>query len=86
LATTTNPQFVKSIHWYDELVASPKKIAVLLLEILAGIVAIALILKIFIKRHIQFPKLILNGFLLLAIILVLIIINFIANFFNHGIV
>ena len=73
IGTTT--QMVSSIHeltWYDRATASPRTSLTFLLKILAGIIALALILKIFIKRYIQFPKLILNGALAFAIIMVLI--------------
>jgi len=71
LATTTAVLSAQSVGWYDRIIASPRAVMMMVLTILAGLIALALVLKVFIHRHIQFPKLILNGVLALTIIVVL---------------
>jgi hypothetical protein len=57
------------------LLSSPRQTVALIMLILASILVVALALAIIIKIHIQHPRLIANGVILLAIILSLIILN-----------
>lgn len=70
-STTTMVSSVHQLTWYERAAAAPRTTLLWLLGIIAGIVGVALILKIFVARHIQYPKLILNGVLAVAIIIVL---------------
>ncbi len=70
-STTTMVSSVRQLTWYQRAVAAPRTTLLWLLGIIAGIVSVALLLKIFVARHIQYPKLILNGVLAVAIIIVL---------------
>ncbi len=71
---TSTTTMVSSIHqstWYERAAAAPRTTLLWLLGIIAGIVSVALLLKICVARHIQYPKLILNGVLAVAIVIVL---------------
>jgi hypothetical protein len=72
-STTTMASSVPQLTWYERAAAAPRTTLLWLLGIIAGIVSVALVLKIFVARHIQFPKLILNGVLAFAIIIVLLL-------------
>ncbi len=71
---TSTSTMISSIHqltWYQRAVAAPRTTLLWLLGVIAGIISVSLLLKIFIARHIQYPKLILNGVLAVLIVLVL---------------
>ncbi len=70
-STTTMVSSVHQLTWYQRAAAAPRTTLLWLLGTIAGIVSVALLLKIFVARHIQYPKLILNGVLAVAIIIVL---------------
>ncbi|PJA64386.1 MAG: hypothetical protein CO159_03470 [Candidatus Portnoybacteria bacterium CG_4_9_14_3_um_filter_40_10] len=54
----------------------PKKMISLIYLVIAGIVLLALALKIFVKIKIQYPKLIFNGVLVLFVIISLLYLNY----------
>lgn len=70
-STTTMVSSTSQLTWYQRAAAAPRTTLLWLLGIIAGIVGVALLLKIFVARHIQYPKLILNGVLTFTIIAVL---------------
>lgn len=70
-STTTMVSSAHQLTWYERAAAAPRTTLLWVLGIIAGIVGVALILKILVARHIQYPKLILNGVLAVAIIIVL---------------
>jgi hypothetical protein len=71
ISTTTMVSSVHQLTWYERAAAAPRTTLLWLLGIIAGIVSVALLLKIFVVRHIQYPKLIINGVLAVTIIIVL---------------
>lgn len=70
-STTTMVSSIHQLTWYERAAAAPRTTLLWLLGIIAGIVSVALLLKIFVARHIQYPRLILNGVLVVAIVAVL---------------
>lgn len=63
-----NSQKIGHISFFQRIIANPLKTTNIILKILAIVMIIALILKIFVQIKIQFPVLIVNGTLLLTII------------------
>jgi len=70
---TTNHQTKPTV--VDKAIASPRHTMNIILYILLGIVGIALLLKIFIKIHVQHPDLIINGMVVVALIVGLYLLN-----------
>ncbi len=69
----TDPQTKPTI--VDKAIASPRHTMNMILYIVLGIVGIALLLKIFIKIHVQHPDLIINGMIVVALIVGLYLLN-----------
>jgi hypothetical protein len=64
-----------NVTFFEEIKTSPRLVTTVLMFLIAVIVLIATILKIFIKPKIQFPSLILNGLILILIIILFIFLN-----------
>jgi hypothetical protein len=56
------------VSLFAKIVSSPKSTLSVMLWLLAALVSAALILKVFVKVRIQYPKLIMNGMLVLGVI------------------
>jgi len=63
--------------FWQRLLTMPKKMITLIYLVIAGIVLLALALKIFVKIKIQYPKLIFNGVLILFVIISIFYLNYI---------
>ena len=66
---------LRASRW-QRLLSMPKKMITLIYLVIAGIVLLALALKIFVKIKIQYPKLIFNGVLVLFVIISLLYLNY----------
>lgn len=62
---------------WQRLLSMPKKLITLIYLVIAGIVLLALALKIFVKIKIQYPRLIFNGVLILFVIISVVYLNYI---------
>lgn len=64
-----------SVGFLEKFFASPRTMLERTLLVIAALVLVALILAVFVHFRVQFPHLILNGVLLIAIIIVLLVLN-----------
>lgn len=74
-AESVNAASPKSSSRMDTLLASPRRVTTILYLIVTAILLFALTLTVFIKVRIQYPHIIANGVLLVAIILSLVVLN-----------
>jgi hypothetical protein len=63
------------VSWWQKVLASPKTSLAYVLSVFALLMTVALLLKVFVKIKIQYPSLVINGVLVLAIIISLLYIN-----------